>query len=34
MFYGLDLDPDLLWVQKRLDPEPVSANAWLQIEIQ
>ena len=34
MFYGLDLDPDLLWIQKRLDPEPVSANAWLRIEIQ
>jgi hypothetical protein len=34
MFYGLDLDPDMLWIKKRLDPEPVSENAWLWIEIQ
>jgi hypothetical protein len=24
MFYGLDLDPDLLWSKKRLDPHTVS----------
>ena len=36
MFYGLDLDPDLLWSKKRLDPYGIwiQQNAWIRIETQ